>query len=930
MAVAASAAAATLYAAQTSARPDANRFTPITIVQQGELDEPMAFEVLPNGKVYIIERKGALKVYDPATKVTKVVETLAVNTKYTGADGVAKEAEEGLIGLALDPKFATNHYIYMLYAEPAVTKHVLARWTINEFDELDADSKKVVLEYGTQREVCCHTGGGMVWDKAGNLLLTVGDNTGVNLTSHTDERPGRINWDDQHTAANTNDLRGKMLRIHPEEDGSYTIPAGNLFSPGTPGTRPEIYAMGLRNPWRVSIDSKTGWIYWGEVGPDATEDTANTTRGYDEFNQAKAPGNYGWPYFIGENQAYPVYNYAARRAGAKLDAAKPINASVNNTGLRELPPAVPALISYPYALSAKFPELGTGARSATGGPIYHRADFPNAKRAFPDYYEGKWLAADLSRAMIMAISLTPDGAYAGMERFLPGYKPVEPIDIKFGPDGDLYVLEYGSNWFRKSDNSRLVRIEYNAGNRAPVARASSNVIGGAAPLKVALSAKGSADPDGDALKYSWSVEPEAGGNARTFTTQDVSLTLDKVGVYFATLTVTDPAGKTGEQLVTLVVGNEPPTINIDVPGNRTFFFDDEPLKYAVTVKDKEDGGASALPADRVAFSIDRVAESFDVSWLAQGDTAVDASTRFAVPKALIEHSDCRTCHNVDSKSNGPAWTLVAEKYATDALAQAKLVEKIRGGGKGVWGESNMPAHPGLSVDEARSIINYVMNIKATAISSTVLTGTYAVSAVGAQGASGAAGAQGAAGAGGASTKIVLRAVYTDRGAPNLLAHTVESVAVRRSTSVRAASADDMSGTFIRMEANGGIETVAGRANGYLVFKNIDLTGIREIQIAAQAPAREGFKGGTIEIRLGALVGELVGQVNVGTAGVVGPTASAIQAAGGGGASAGQGAGFPSVALKNATGQRDIYVVFRNFSAKSDEPVVALSELRFVR
>ena len=74
-------------------------------------------------------------------------------------------------------------------------------------------------------------------------------------------------------AGNTNDLRGKILRIHPEDDGTYTIPEGNLFPKGTEKTRPEIYVMGDRNPWRISIDSKTGYIYWGEVGPDASEDT---------------------------------------------------------------------------------------------------------------------------------------------------------------------------------------------------------------------------------------------------------------------------------------------------------------------------------------------------------------------------------------------------------------------------------------------------------------------------------------------------------------------------------------------------------------------------------------------------------------------------------------------------------------------------------
>ena len=107
--------AATVLAAQSptpSTKPDTSRFTPVTVIQPGELDEPMSFEVLPGGKVYVIERKGALRSYDPATKLIKTIETLPVNTKYAGADGVQKEAEEGLIGITLDPKFATNHFVY--------------------------------------------------------------------------------------------------------------------------------------------------------------------------------------------------------------------------------------------------------------------------------------------------------------------------------------------------------------------------------------------------------------------------------------------------------------------------------------------------------------------------------------------------------------------------------------------------------------------------------------------------------------------------------------------------------------------------------------------------------------------------------------------------------------------------------------------------
>ena len=129
--------------------------------------------------------------------------------------------------------------------------------------------------------------------------------------------------------------------------------------------------MGLRNPWRLSRDSRTGFVYWGEIGPDAGEDTPNVVRGYDELNQARKPGNFGWPYFIGDNFAYPVYDYDKSEAGPKKDPAKPINTSVNNTGLRQLPPAVSTVIV----------TLNVGANGKSAGKVDVTA--PSALAAVP-------------------------------------------------------------------------------------------------------------------------------------------------------------------------------------------------------------------------------------------------------------------------------------------------------------------------------------------------------------------------------------------------------------------------------------------------------------------------------------------------------------------------------------------------------------------
>lgn len=921
---------------------DETRFTPVLVAP--DLDEPMAFEVLKDGTVYIIERKGALKKYDPTTKTVDLVATIPVNTKYTSKEGRVTEAEEGLMGISLDPNFDKNHWVYLYYAHPTSAKHILTRWVLNN-GELDKTSEKVVLEVGTQREVCCHTGGGMVWDKAGNLYLTVGNNTGNQQAAQTDERPGRSSWDDQGHAGNTMDLRGKILRIHPEADGSYTIPNGNLFPKGTTQTRPEIYSMGHRNAWRISIDSQTGYLYWGEVGPDATSDTEIGPKGYDELNQARKPGNFGWPWFVGNRQAFPVYDYENKKPLDKKDPDAPVNNSPNNTGLKNLPPVAPSFIYYPYGVSEEFPLVGTGSRSATGGPVYRQADFKGAKRPWPAYLEGKWIATDFSRGWIMLITMDEQGNYKSMERFMPNYRPVEPIDMKFGPDGDLYVLEYGSNWFRKSDNSSLIRIEYNGGNRKPIVQAQASKPGGSVPLQLNLSADGSKDYDGDALTYKWTVTG-AGQPARTLTGQNPSVRFDKPGVYTALLTVTDSKGAANSQSVRIVAGNEAPAVKVNLASNRTFYFPGQPIRYTVEVDDKEDGSLKkGIPAERVAMSIDYTAEGFDYAEVKQGQRSVDATTQFAVAQALINKSDCKVCHQTTAKSVGPALASIATKYQGDGSALDKLVGKVRQGGVGVWGEVAMPGHPAMSEADARTIVDYILHVNDKTLSSLPLQGDYTVTIP-----------KGDKGLG----SVLVRAAYTDRGVnggKNVPSQTAEQMLILRSSQVSAASASVRQGVDIKADRG---EKIMAYPNSHIAFRQLDLTGIKQLELSAAAQRREGSVGGKIEVRLGSVMGPVIGEVEVplapevdmaklmaqmeaGNAAPPGSnTAAGGQAARPGSASAagGQprpaGAAMPNpfarppvfIALKPTEGQHDVYFVFKNEGAKAVHPLMSVTTIKF--
>ena len=333
-------------------------------------------------------------------------------------------------------------------------------------------SEKIVLQFYSQREICCHTGGSIAFGGDGLLYLSTGDNSTPfdvpknPIANHgfapLDNRKGLEQYDARRSSSNPNDLRGKIIRIKVNEDATYDIPGGNLFPQGQAGTRPEIYAMGTRNAYRLSVDQKNNFVYWGDVGPDAAKDSSATRgpRGYDEINQAKKPGYFGWPLFIGNNYAYYEYDYNTGKSLAKFDPAKPINNSKNNTGIKELPPATPAFIWYPYdeAYNA-FPQMGSGGRTAMAGPVYYLDLYPG-KKGLPDYYNGKLFVYEWMRNYIKAVSFDAAGDFYKMEPFMEGTKLAAPVDMEVGPDGKLYILEYGLGWFSKNKDSGLSRIDY--------------------------------------------------------------------------------------------------------------------------------------------------------------------------------------------------------------------------------------------------------------------------------------------------------------------------------------------------------------------------------------------------------------------------------------------------------------------------------------
>lgn len=830
----------------SKARPEENRFAKVILAEK--LDEPMELALLDENRILFIERKGAVKLYNNETQELKTIANIPVSTKYVNREGKESVAEDGLLGLNKDPNFAENHWIYMYYSTPEAPMNVLARFEMSG-DEILMDSKKVMLEVGTQREECCHTGGSIAWDKDGNLYLSTGDNTNPHASngySPSDERPGRGPWDAQKSSANTNDLRGKIIRIKPQADGSYTIPEGNLFPEGTEKTRPEIYTMGHRNPFRISVDQRTGYLYWGEVGPDASKpDSLRGPAGHDEVGQARQAGNYGWPHFVGDNKAYHKYDFAKEQSLELWDVAAPTNTSPNNTGLETLPPAQKAFIWYPYGASPEFPLVGAGGRNAMAGPVFYLDDFQGAERPFPNYYDHKLFIYDWIRGWIMAVTMDEEGNYVSMERFMPSYKFSNPMDMAFADNGDLYMLEYGTSWFSQNDDARLIRIEFNAGNRKPQIHMASDKNGGSVPLAINLTADGTEDADGDELNYSWKITSENGFN-KTLEGRDVSLSLDEQGVYTAALTVDDGAGGKTSQTLDIVAGNEAPELTLELPqGNRSFFVAGQPFDYEVKVTDMEDGSLdSGIAPERVAVNIDYFPEGYDQVQLAQGHRSADAAALVAKGRKLITDSDCFACHKINEKSIGPSYIEVAKKYKEEEEAIDKLSDKIINGGSGVWGETAMAGHPQLSKDDAEEMVKYILSVSDQPVNPGLApSGSY--TAVLPEGDKG----QGV---------YVLRAAYEDNGANGLPALSSEKTLVLRNAAVDVHAYDEYE-TMNKVSFNGNNLAIPGKNGSFMRLDQVDLTNVSAVVVSATAPKPQlNAMGGKVELHLDSPTGELLG------------------------------------------------------------------------
>jgi cytochrome c len=653
------------------------------VIAEG-LRDPMEIAIAPDGDLYVVEREGRILRVHPPTGGTFEVAQLEVQALREAERDSNYAREDGLLGIALDPAFATNQRLYLYYSHPREIVNRLSRFQLKD-GRLDLESEMKILDVPSERERrACHQGGSVEFGPDGLLYLSTGDNTNPFESdgySPINDQEGHDHADAMRTAGNANDLRGKILRIRPTEDG-YEIPEGNLFPPGTEKTRPEIYVMGCRNPFRISIDPQTQTLYWGEVGPDAHEDSEKGPRGHDEVNQAKAAGNFGWPFVIANNQPYPIRNFATGGIGPLTDPAAPVNPGSRNTGPRELPAARPALIWYPYAESAEFPIIGKGGRNAMAGPVFY-FDENRTHNILSQQDDRTLLTYEWMRGKIYKAKLDEKENLQNLEVLVEGL--VHPMDLEMADDGSLWLLEYGSEWYFNK-NGRILRILPESGNQPPKI-AIEPIPGSERGFRI----KEATDPDGDPVTVTWFLTV---GTSEQQLGNSPSITLPTTGGSEIRAVASD--GKGGSAIARISLGDEgaTPTLALKFSPPPSSLAFGQPLAFEVT--------SDPAPADSgVTVRARYIPPTGHDAGGPQFSTAIHS---------LVTANQCLACHQLDHPSVGPSYLNVALRYQERPDALAHIKTQLKNGSAGVWGEVPMPAQIALKDDDADTIVRAILGL----------------------------------------------------------------------------------------------------------------------------------------------------------------------------------------------------------------------------
>jgi glucose/arabinose dehydrogenase len=571
------------------------------------LTEPTAVRFSPDGRVFVAEKSGLIKVFDNLTDTTPTV-FADLRTQ------VHNFWDRGLLGLALAPNFPTDPWVYVLYTLDAAIGGTPPRWgsvggtsdgcptppgptadgcvVAGRLSRLQASgntmtgSEQVLIEDWCQ-QYPSHSTGSLTFGADGSLYVSGGDGAsfnfvdygqdgsplnpcgdppggvGATLTPPTAEG-GALRSQDVRTTSDSASLNGAILRVDPATGAG--LPGNPMASSSDLNAR-RIVGYGLRNPFRITTRPGTNEVWIGDVGWSDWEEIDRLVSPTD------APvDNFGWPCYEGDGRQS---GYDA----ANLNICE--NLYAQGTGA-----VVAPYFRYHHNELVVPNDVCPKGGSSVAGTSFAFA----SGGSYPAEYRGALFFADYTRRCIWAMPTGANGLPDVSKRrtFVGG--AAQPVDVQIGPGGDLFYVDLGGT---------IRRIRYFNQNQPPIAVATANPTSGVAPLTVAFNGTASSDPDGDSLTYAWDLDGDGAFDDATGAT--ASFTYTQPGTYTTSLRVADPSGATGtSSAITISAGNTPPAAVVDTPTAGATWKVGDVITFSGHATDPQQG---TLPASALTWSL---------------------------------------------------------------------------------------------------------------------------------------------------------------------------------------------------------------------------------------------------------------------------------------------------------------------------------------
>ena len=568
-------------AANASQDPEIAGFE-VTEIFSG-LDDPVSIEFAPDGRVFIGEKSGVVKVFDGVSDISA-----DVVADFSG--DVHNFWDRGMLGLALDPDWATDPFVYVLYAldegdqwndgcpsppgstvDGCVVDGRLSRFQVNASNSM-VGGEQVLLEGFWCQQYPSHSIGDLAFDAQGALIVSAGDGASFTFVDYgqrgiplnpCDDPPsgvsgtqepafsaegGALRSQDLLTTADAFTYDGSVIRV--SKTSGAPFPTNPLIG-GVAGDDP-IIAHGLRNPFRITVRPGTNEVWVGDVGWSTWEEIdriADTTDALVE--------NFGWPCYEGPTQQ-PAYQ------GTGLALCEGL---YDQTIASDLTPPV-------LAISHSSPPASCpgGGASISGLAFYEGGPYPPP-------YDGALFFADYSfkciRVMFPDLNGDPDPVNVATIVSNTGV-----VDLAVGPDGDIFFVDL--------DAAAVFRLRFPAGNHAPVADIQAAPTSGAAPLTVNFDGTGSTDADGDPLAYEWDLDGD--GEFDDSTSPTPQWTFTSPILVNVSLRVTDPTPEFGIATIQIqALVNSPPTAIIDTPAEGSTWAVGQTISFSGHGEDPDTG-----------------------------------------------------------------------------------------------------------------------------------------------------------------------------------------------------------------------------------------------------------------------------------------------------------------------------------------------------